>query len=138
MKEVLAVIAATIAIGGNVPYLRDVIIKRITPHPYTWLIWTIVSAITLFGQIAKGAGIGALPTAVAALFTLTIFILSLRHVLTLLSLSTYNIATTLHSLAMIMTNSIMTLMILFKKPRHESKNLKSSSLSARNLTNTNR
>jgi hypothetical protein len=193
MKEVLAIIAAFIAIGGNIPYLRDVIIKRISPHPYTWLIWTIVSAITLFGQIAKGAGIGALPTAVAALFTLTIFILSLqhgfknirridnyflaialaglipwiitkdptvsvviavsidlvafiptirktwrnprsetpllfganvlRHVLTLLSLSSYNIATTLHSLAMIVTNSIMTLMILFKKPRRESKKL---------------
>jgi len=184
MKELLAVIASFVAIGGNIPYLRDVISKRITPHPYTWFVWTIVSAITLVGQVVKGAGIGALPTAVAESFTLLIFLYSLRygfknviksdnyflaaallglvpwaitkdptisviiavaidlvaftptirktwrkpetetpilfganvtrHVLTLLSLSTYNIATTLHSIAMIITNSIMTLIILFR------------------------
>lgn len=188
MKDVLAVLAAAIAIGGNIPYLRDVITKRIAPHPYTWLVWTIVSGITLFGQVVKGAGIGALPTAVAELFTVAIFILSLqhgfknirkidnyflavalaglipwiitsdptlsvviavsidlvafvptirktwqkpqtetpilfganvlRHILTLMSLNSYNIATTLHSIAMILTNSIMTSIILFKKPSH--------------------
>jgi len=159
---------------------------RVMPHPYTWLVWTVVSGITLAGQVVKGAGAGALPTAVAELFTIAIFILSLRHgfknvrkidnyflavallglipwiitsdptlsviiavsidlvafvptirktwlrpqtetpvlfsanvlrhILTLLSLSSYNIATTLHSIAMIVTNSIMTLIILFKTP----------------------
>ena len=185
MKDILAIIAAIVAVGGNIPYLRDAIKKRVTPHPYTWLVWSIVSGITLFGQIAKGAGIGALPTAVAEAFTIGIFIFSLRygfknviktdnyflvaallglipwiitknptisvivavsidlvaftptirktwvkpdsetpilyganvlrHVLTLLSLQSYNIATTLHSIAMIITNSIMTSIILFKK-----------------------
>lgn len=144
-----------------------------------------MSGITLFGQIVKGAGIGALPTAVAEAFTIGIFIFSLRygfknviktdnyflaaallglipwiitrdptisvviavaidliaftptirktwvrpssetpilyganvlrHILTLLSLQSYNIATTLHSIAMITTNSTMTSIILFKK-----------------------
>ena len=185
MKEVLALIAALVAFAGNIPYLRDTIRKRVTPHPYTWFVWSIVSGITLFGQIAKGAGIGALPTAVAEAFTITIFLYSLqygfknvaktdnyflvaaslglipwivtkdptfsviiavtidlvafvptirktwrrpatetptlyaanvvRHVLTLFSLQTYNIATTLHSIAMIVTNSIMTTIILRKK-----------------------
>lgn len=185
MKDVAAVIAAIVALAGNIPYLRDAISKRVTPHPYTWLVWTIVSGITLFGQIAKGAGIGALPTAVAEVFTISIFIYSLRygfknvvktdnyflaaallglipwiitkdptlsvviavsidliaftptirktwrkpksetpilfaanvvrHVLTLFSLSSYNVATTLHSIAMIVTNSFMTGTILFKK-----------------------
>ncbi len=186
MKDVLAVIAALIALVGNIPYLRDTIKKRITPHPYTWLVWTIVSGITLSAQIDKGAGIGALPAAVAELFTITIFLFSLqygfrytvksdkyflaaaliglipwiltrqptisviiavsidliafaptirktwknpktekptlysanvvRHVLTLFSLQAYNIATTLHSIAMIITNSIMTGIIVLKKP----------------------
>ena len=189
MKETLAVIAAFVAFAGNIPYLRDAINKRVTPHPYTWLVWSIVSGITLFGQIAKGAGIGALPTAVAEAFTVAIFLYSLqygfknvvksdnyflaaallglvpwaitkdptisvviavsidlvaftptirktwrkpetetpalyganvlRHVLTLLSLKSYNIATMLHSIAMILTNSIMTSIILLKKPSHE-------------------
>jgi len=191
MKDIFAVIAAGIAIAGNIPYLHDAIRKRVTPHPYTWLVWTIVSGITLFGQIVKGAGVGALPTAVAELFTVIIFTLSLRygfknvrkidnyflaaalagllpwiitsdptlsvviavsidlvafiptirktwlnpqtetpilfganvlrHILTLMSLNSYNIATTLHSIAMIVTNSIMTLIILFKKPSHRLK-----------------
>lgn len=186
MKDLLAVIAAFIALGGNVPYIRDAIKKRVRPHPYTWLVWSIVSGITFFGQLAKGAGIGALPAGVAEIFTIGIFLFSLqygfkyvaksdkyylaaalvglipwaffddptvsvviavcidlvafvptirktwnnprtetpplyaanvlRHILTLFSLQTYNIATTLHSIAMIVMNSAMTSIILFKKP----------------------
>lgn len=181
----LAVIAAFIAVSGNVPYIRDALRKRVKPHPYTWLVWTIVSGITFFGQLAKGAGIGALPAGVAEVFTVGIFLFSLqygfkyvaksdkyylaaalsglipwalfddptmsvviavcidlvafvptirktwdnprtetpplyaanviRHVLTLFSLQAYNVATTLHSIAMIIMNSIMTGIILFKK-----------------------
>ena len=191
MKETLAIIAAVVAIGGNIPYIRDAINKRVTPHPYTWFVWSIVSGITLFGQIVKGAGIGALPTAVSWIFTLFIFVFSLsngfknviktdnyflggallglipwvitkdptisvviavgidliaftptirktwvhpesetpilyranvlRHILTLFSLQSYNIATTLHSIAMIATNTIMTNIIVFKKPRQSVK-----------------
>ncbi len=182
MKEALALIATIFAILGNIPYLRDVITKRVTPHPYTWLVWTLVSGITFFGQLAKGAGVGAIPTGVAESFTLVIFLFSLRygfkyitktdtyfllsallglipwvltkdptisvvivvaidliafiptlrktwrypktetpilysmnvlrHVLTLFSMQAYNVATMLHSISMIVTNSIMTGMIL--------------------------
>jgi len=185
MKDILAIIAAAIAIAGNVPYLKDAFARRVKPHPYTWLVWTIVSTIVVFGQITKGAGVGALPTAVALCFTTTIFLFSLqygfkyirktdtyflvaallgiipwliskdptisviiavsidliafvptlqktyahpetetpvlygsnvlRHVLTLFSLQTYNVATTLHSAAMIVTNSIMVVFIARKR-----------------------
>ncbi len=184
MKETLAVIASIIAIIGNVPYLRDVYTKKIAPHPYTWLVWTIVSGITFFGQVAKGAGVGAIPTGVAESFTLIIFLFSipngfkyitrtdtyflifallglipwiitkdptisvvivvtidliafiptlrktwrypttetpllfsmnvLRHILTLFSLEAYNIATMLHSIVMILVNSLMTGLIMRK------------------------
>lgn len=184
MKETIAIIASLLAIVGNVPYLRDIIKKRVVPHPYTWFIWSIVSCIIFFGQVAKGAGIGALPTAAAEIFTIIIFFFSLqyglkkipktdtvflviallgivpwiltkdptlsviiavtidfiafiptirktwkhpmtetpalysmnvvRHILMLLSLQTYNIATTFHSIVMIFTNSIMTTLITKK------------------------
>lgn len=177
MKEILAFTAAGLAIAGNLPYIKDAFTKRVKPHPYTWLVWTIVSAIVVLGQISEGAGIGALPAAVALVFTIIIFLFSLqygfryvrktdiyflvaallglipwfifdnptisvviavsidliafvptlrktyfhpetetpilygsnvlRHILTLFSLQAYNIATTLHSIAMIVTNSIM-------------------------------
>ena len=177
-KEAAAIIAALLAVIGNVPYLIDIYRGRVRPHAYTWFVWTVVSAITFFGQVVKGAGIGALPTAVSEGFTIIIFFFSLkygfkpvtrtdtyflllalagiipwiltkdptisviiavtidliafvptlrktwqdptsetpmlysmnalRHILTLFSLQAYNTATTLHSIAMIMTNSLMT------------------------------
>ncbi len=187
MRELLVVLAACLAVIGNVPYLRNVITNKIQPHPYTWLVWSIVSAVTFFGQLAKGGGIGSIPTGVAEAFTVVIFLFSLRygfrnierrdtyflmiallglipwalmndptisvmlvvgidlvafvptlrktwnipesetpvlyamnvlrHVLTLFSLDAYNIATTLHSIVMIVTNSLMTLFILLPRRR---------------------
>jgi hypothetical protein len=181
-KEYIALVAASLAIVGNVPYLIDIFKKRVQPHPYTWMIWTIVSGIIFFGQLGKGAGIGALPTAASEVFTLIIFLFSLqygfknivktdnyflagallgivpwiltkdptisvviavtidliafvptlrktwiepktetpvlysmnalRHFIALFSLQAYNIATTLHSIVMIITNTFMTLIIL--------------------------
>ena len=185
MKETLAIIAALLAVVGNVPYLRDIVKKRVQPHPYTWFVWSIVSCIIFFGQVAKGAGIGALPTAASEIFTVIIFLFSLqygfkkirtidtvflmvsllgiipwvltkdptwsvviavaidlcafiptirktwaspgtetpllfatnvfRHILMLFSLQAYNLATTLHSIAMITTNTLMASIILKKK-----------------------
>lgn len=185
MKETIAIVAAFMAVIGNVPYLIDVLKKKIKPHPYTWLVWSIVSAVTFFGQVAKGAGVGAIPTGVAEIFTVIIFFFSLRygfkniqkrdtvfliiallglvpwlltkdptisviivvsidliafiptirktaehpktespalysmnvarHTLSLFSLEAYNIATTLHSITMIIVNSLMTYLMVRKK-----------------------
>lgn len=187
MKETIAIVAALLAIVGNLPYLIDIVKGKVKPHPYTWFVGSIVSCIIFFGQIAKGAGIGALPTAASEVFTIIIFFFSLkygfkgitrsdtfflvvalaaivpwlltndptlsvifavsidliafvptisktwrrprtetpllygmnvsRHILALFSLQTYNIATMLHSIAMIGVNSLMTLIIVFKKKR---------------------
>lgn len=79
MKLELALVAACLAIVGNLPYLRDIVRGTVKPHPYTWLVWTLVSGIVFFGQLAKGAGVGALPTAASELFTVVIFLFSLRY-----------------------------------------------------------
>lgn len=79
MKETIAIIAAFIAIIGNVPYIRAVLKGTVKPHPYTWLVGSIVSCVIFFGQVVKGAGIGALPTAASEIFTVIIFILSIRY-----------------------------------------------------------
>lgn len=187
IKISFAVIAALLAVAGNLPYLWDILKGRVKPHPYTWLVWTLVSGTIFFGQVAKGAGIGALPTAASEIFTVIIFLFSLkygfknitktdtvffviallgivpwiltkdptisviiavsidliafvptlrktwrhpttetpilystnvlRHILALFSLQAYNIATTLHSIAMIIVNTFMSLMILFRKEK---------------------
>ena len=185
MKESIAIVAALLAIAGNLPYLFDIIKGRVKPHPYTWFVWSIVSCIVFFGQVVKGAGWGALPTGASEIFTIIIFLFSLkygfkgitktdtiflvvallglipwiltkdptisviiavgidliafaptlrktwlkptsetpilygsnvlRHILALFSLQTYNIATMLHSIAMITANTAMTGIILARK-----------------------
>ena len=187
MKEVFAVLAALLAVAGNLPYLMDIVRGRVRPHPFTWFVWSIVSCIVFFGQVAKGAGIGALSTGASEIFTIIIFLFSLRygfkrivridivffvialaglipwvlthdptisviiavsidliafaptlrktwaypatetpllygsnvlrHMLALFSLQAYNIATVLHSVAMILTNTAMTLIITLRKKR---------------------
>lgn len=181
----LVIIASVLALIGNIPYLINIIKGKTKPHPYTWLIWSIVSCVVFFGQLSKGAGIGAIPTAISEFFTIIIFLLSLkygfknppktdkyflifallslipwiltkdptisviivvcidliafiptlrktynnpasenallygtnssRHFLTLFALSSFNIATMLHSLVMIMTNTLMVIFIKFSK-----------------------
>ena|SRR3990167_7023075 len=180
MKLTFALVAALLAVAGNLPYLIDIVKKRVQPHAYSWFVWSIVSAITFFGQVAKGAGVGAIPTAASEIFTIIIFFFSLRygfkkitktdnlflilalvslipwlitkdptlsiiivvtidllaftptlrktwrypksetptlylmnvlrHTLALFSLQAYNIATTLHAIAMITVNSFMTIL----------------------------
>lgn len=187
LKEILVFIASLLALVGNLPYLFDVVKKKIKPHPYTWFVWSIVSCVIFFGQVAKGAGIGAIPTAASEVFTVIIFLFSLkygfknpprsdkfflalallglipwiltndptisviivvtidliafiptlrktfknpesesallfstnviRHILILLTLGSYNIATTLHSIAMIITNTLMVVFIKFRKSK---------------------
>lgn len=194
MKLSFAIIASVLAIVGNVPYLIDVIKKRVEPHAYTWFIWSIVSFVIFFGQLAKGAGIGAIPTAASEIFTILIFFFSLkrgfkhvrkvdhvflfvallglipwaltkdptisviivvaidlvafvptlrktyrhpetetpilysmnvlRHILMLFSLQAYNVATTLHSFSMIITNTLMTWFIMMRpKTPYEKKEI---------------
>lgn len=78
-KEILVIVASLLALVGNIPYLIDVVKGRIKPHPYTWFVWSIVSCVVFFGQVAKGAGIGAVPTAVAEIFTIIIFLFSIKY-----------------------------------------------------------
>jgi hypothetical protein len=181
IKITLVAIASLLALVGNIPYLLDVVKGRVKPHPYTWFVWTIVSCVVFFGQLAKGAGLAAIPTGVSEIFTVIIFLFSikygfknppridkiflalalvglvpwiitkdptlsvitvvaidliafvptfrktychpkseapllyasnvLRHGLILGTLSAYNIATMLHSISMIVTNSLMVIFI---------------------------
>jgi hypothetical protein len=79
IKIIIAIVASILAFVGNISYLKDTVHGKVKPHPYTWFIWSIVSMTTFFGGLAKGAGIGALPTGVAEGFTIIIFLFSLKY-----------------------------------------------------------
>ncbi len=61
-----------------VPYYLDVLKNKTKPHSFTWLIWSLVSGIGFFAQIADNAGPGAWVTGIAAAACFGIFLLSLR------------------------------------------------------------
>lgn len=187
VKTAVAIIAAGLAIVGNVSYVKNMLRGSVRPHPYSWLVWTIVSLVTFFGALRKGAGVGAIPTGISELFTVFVFVVALeralkgkglehinkkidtgflvlallglvpwiltkdptisvmtvvsidllafiptlrktwshpetehallygtnasRHALTLVALETYNVATMLHSIAMIGVNTLMVIFI---------------------------
>jgi hypothetical protein len=185
MNEFLVGLAVLLAIAGNIPYIVKIFKKEVKPHPYTWLVWTIVSCVTFFGALAKGGGLGTIPILASEIFTLIIFLFSLqygfkeirkvdsiflaicllglipwwytkdptisvvvvviidliafiptirktwrkpntetpilyssnvlRHILILFTLATINIATSFHSFAMIIVNTLMVLTILKKR-----------------------
>jgi hypothetical protein len=79
IQIILVVVASLLALIGNIPYLIDVAKGRVKPHPYTWFVWSIVSLVVFFGQVVKGAGLGAIPTGVSEIFTIIIFLFSLKY-----------------------------------------------------------
>jgi uncharacterized protein with PQ loop repeat len=79
MKEILGTIAVILTFVGYVPYIRDTIKGKTTPHIYTWFIWGLVTAIAFGLQVSAKAGFGAYTTLAAAIVCFIIFFISLRQ-----------------------------------------------------------
>lgn len=79
IKIILGAVAALLALFSSYLYIRDIFRGNSKPHTYTWLIWTIVTAIAFLGQWVSGGGAGSWATGVAALVTGFTCVLSLHH-----------------------------------------------------------
>lgn len=75
-KIIFALIAATLEVLANFPYIRDILARRTKPHLFTWLIWTLLTGISFFILVSEGVGVGAWVTGVTAVTCLGILILS--------------------------------------------------------------
>jgi hypothetical protein len=75
-KIIVALIAATLEVVANFPYIRDILAKKTKPHFFTWLIWTLLTWISFFILVSEGAGVGAWVTGVTAVTCLAILVLS--------------------------------------------------------------
>ncbi len=76
---VTGLIAVFLAIVGYVPYLRDTLKRKTTPHIYTWFIWGTVTTIAYALQVSGGAGVGSWVTLAVAIVAYIIFALGLRN-----------------------------------------------------------
>lgn len=75
-KELLGLIATVISFASKVPYFRAIYLGHKKPHIFTWIIWTITTAIIFLGQFWDGAGAGAWSTAMGTFICLSIAVLS--------------------------------------------------------------
>lgn len=79
MQFVLGFLALILNIAGYVPYIRDILRKKVKPHRITWGIWTILTTITAFNQVINGGGYSSLFFISTTILVIIVFILSFRY-----------------------------------------------------------
>jgi len=79
IKQLLGLVAVALSVFGLFPYISDILKKKTKPHLYTWVIWTPLTFMAFFSQIADNAGAGAWTTGVTAMLCLIILALSVKY-----------------------------------------------------------
>lgn len=75
----LGFLAVGIGIVGYIPYYRDIYRGTTKPHPFTWIGFGLLNAITFVAQVVTGGGPGAWVTAITTVATFGIAILAFRQ-----------------------------------------------------------
>ncbi len=78
VKIIISVVAILLTFVGYIPYLRDTIQGKTTPHVFTWFIWGLVTAIAYALQVSGGAGVGSWVTLAVAILAFIVFLLGMR------------------------------------------------------------
>ena len=71
--------ATLLTVVAFFPYIRDMFLRKTTPHLYTWLIWGITQGTAVFGMIAGGGAVASISFAVATVLVLFVCVCSLRY-----------------------------------------------------------
>ncbi|MEI7709270.1 MAG: hypothetical protein WCI76_00980 [bacterium] len=77
IKNISGIVAILLTLVGYIPYIKDTIKGKTTPHAYTWFTFGLVTAFVFALQLRAGAGIGAFVTLVISISVFAIFFLSL-------------------------------------------------------------
>ena len=79
IKLIFGLVAAVFAIYCFVPYIRDIFLKKTTPHMYSWFLWGLLQIIGAIAIIISGGGYGVLELSIGSLFCFYIFFLSFKY-----------------------------------------------------------
>lgn len=79
MKDIIGVVAASLAFIAYVPYFRDIRKSKSKPHVYSWFIWGFTSILIFALQITHGAGAGSWTTATVAVISFVVCFMSLKN-----------------------------------------------------------
>ena len=77
-KILLGIAATILGISGYLPYFRDMLAKRIKPHAFSWLIWSILTFIAFTVSITKGGAAGSWVLGVQGALNAIIAVIAMR------------------------------------------------------------
>ncbi len=77
-KTSISIIAILLTFIAYIPYVRDTLHGKTTPHIYTWFIWGLVTAIAFGLQVEGGAGVGSWVTFAVVIACFFVFLLGIR------------------------------------------------------------
>lgn len=79
MKEKISIVAIILTVIAYIPYIRNSLSGKTTPHIYTWFIWGFVTLIAFGLQVSAGAGVGAWVTLAIVVACFSVFILGMTR-----------------------------------------------------------
>lgn len=77
-KEILGALAVLIGLAGNIPYFIGIFKGQIKPHAFSWIIWTVLTAIAAAAQWVDGAGPGMWVTLITSILCFITVLFALK------------------------------------------------------------
>src|SRR5687768_5095367 len=74
--ELFSIVSIVLTFVAYAPYIAAIRKRQVKPHFFSWVIWSITTAVVFFAQLSADGGAGAWPTAVSALITMFVAALS--------------------------------------------------------------
>ena len=75
-KEILGIISLVLVLSSVMPYIITTYSGKTKPHLFSWIMWTIPTAIVFAGQLVSDAGPGGWATGLTMLFNIFILVLA--------------------------------------------------------------
>lgn len=77
LKDIFGGIGVCLGLAAYTIYISGTLKNKIKPHAFSWLLWTLTTAIVFIAQVMKGGGAGSWSTGVTCAVCFAIGIISL-------------------------------------------------------------
>lgn len=78
MLQLLGISAGVLSASAYIPYIKDILARKTQPERASWLIWTMLTAIAFFSQLARGASYSLWLPGLETVGLTIVFLLSFR------------------------------------------------------------
>ena len=72
LKTTYSFVAILLTLIGYIPYIKDTIKGKTTPHAFTWFTFGLATIFTFGLQLSSGGGVGSFVTLVISISVFTI------------------------------------------------------------------